>query len=111
MTYVSLADGVTLPGQPAEIAASVAAVVPDAALKAAIIAANPHCQMIDERMREQIRNAYTLEDELKFARFGVGAGMGLYSPTLDEVQQMTVYGQFVESVRQWGRNERAKLGL
>lgn len=110
-TYVSIADGVTLPPQPEQIAASVATVVPDEVLKAAIIAASPHCELIDQRMRDQIREMYTLEDELKFARFAGGASLGLYAPTTDEMQQITVYGQFVESVRQWGRDERAKLGL
>lgn len=83
----------------------------DAETRAAIIAASPHCKLIDERMRGQIRSAYPLEDELKFARIGVGAAMGMYVPTSDEVQAMTVFGVHVEGVRQWGRDERAKLGL
>lgn len=111
VTYMSLPDGVTLPDQPAQIAASVAVVVPDAALRAQIIAASTQCQLIDERMREQIRAAYPLEDELKFARIGVGAAMGMYAPTSDEVQGMAVFGEFVEGVRQWGRDQRAALGL
>lgn len=111
ITYVSLPDGVTLPEQPAQIADSVAVVVPDAALRAQIIAASTQCQLIDTQMRDQIRAAYPLEDELKFARIGVGAAMGMYSPTSDEVQGMTVFGEFVEGIRQWGRAERAKLGL
>lgn len=110
-TYVSLADGVTLPAQPEQIAASVEPVALSPVLRAEIEAASPHCKLIDERMRAQIREMYTLEDELKFARFGVGAAMAMYSPTADEIQQMTVYGEFVEGVRQWGRDERAKLGL
>lgn len=111
VTYVSLPDGVALPAQPAEIAASVAVVAPDAVLADAIKLASPHVQLIDQRMREMIREHYDLETELKFARFGVGSSMGLYQPTVDEIQQMTVYGKFVEGVREWGRAERAKLGL
>lgn len=111
ITYVALADGVTLPPQPEQIAASVATVVPDVALRAEIELASPHCQLIDERMRAQIRDAYTLEDELKFARFGVGKSLALYSPTAEEISQIATYGAFVEGVRQWGRSERAKLGL
>lgn len=111
MTYVSLPDGAILPEQPGEIAASVATVRPDAVLKAAIIAASPHCQLVDQRMRDQIRGAYTLEGELKFARIGVGASMGMYQPSQDEIQQMTVYGEFVQGVRAWGKAELAKLGL
>ena len=111
VTYVSMPDGVTLPDQPAQIAASVAVVVPDAALRAQLIAASTQCQLIDAQMRDQIRAAYPLEDELKFARIGVGAAMGMYAPTSDEVQGMTVFGEFVESIRQWGRDQREALGL
>lgn len=111
VTYVSLPDGAVLPPQTAQIAASVEVVTPDAALRGQILADSTHCQLIDEQMRQTIRAAYPLEDELKFARIGVGAAMGMYSPTSDEVKAMTVFGEFVESVRQWGRDERAKLGL
>lgn len=111
LTYVSIPDGAVLPSQPAEIAASIQTVTLDAATRAAIISASPHCKLIDERMRDQIRGAYPLEDELKFARIGVGAAMGMYVPTSDELQAMTVFGAHVEAVRQWGRDERAKLGL
>lgn len=111
VTYVAVPDAAALPTQPAQIASSVAVVVPDAVLSAAIKAACPHVQLIDQRMREMIRESYALEDELKYARFGVGAGMGIYSPTVAEVNEITVYGAFVEGVRKWGRAERAKLGL
>ncbi|MCD6706835.1 MAG: hypothetical protein LT080_10350 [Thiobacillus sp.] len=111
VTYVAVPDAAALPPQSAQIAASVAVVVPDAVLAAAIKAASPHVQLIDQRMREMIRESYDLETELKYARFGVGAAMGMYSPSIDEIQEITVYGEFVESVRQWGRAERAKLGL
>lgn len=111
VTYVFVPTGAVLPAQHAEISASVALVTLTDELRAQIIAASPHCALIDERMRQQIRDAYPLEDELKFARIGVGAAMGMYSPTSDEVQGMTVFGEFVEGVRQWGRAERAKLGL
>lgn len=111
VTYVAIPDGATLPPQPAEIAASVAMVTLDPVLREAIKVASPHCQLIDERMQAQIRAAYHLEEELKYARIGVGAAMGMYAPTTDELQAMTVFGAYVEGVRQWGRDERAKLGL
>jgi hypothetical protein len=41
----------------------------------------------------------------------VGAATGLYTPTSDEMQALTVFGEFVEGMRQWGRDERANLGL
>ncbi len=111
-TYVCLPDGAVLPlDQPEEIAASIQTVTMDAATRAAIISVSPHCKLIDERMRDQIRGAYPLEDELKFARIGVSAAMGMYVPTSDEMQAMTVFGVHVEGVRQWGRDARAELGL
>lgn len=112
ITYVSLPDGATLPTeQPAEIAASVSTVALDQATREAIKLASPHCQLINNRMIEKIRAMYSIDDEMYFARIGVGAATGLYASTTDEMQAMTVFGEFVESVRQWGRDERAKLGL
>ncbi len=111
MTYVAVPDATLLPAQPVQISAGIAVVVPDAVLASAIKAASPHVQLIDQRMREMIRAQYDLETELKFARFAGGAAMGMYQPTVDEVNELTVYGQFVEGIRQWGRAERAKLGL
>ena len=112
VTYVSLPDGATLPAaQPAEIATSVSTAALDQATREAIKAASPHCKLINDRMIEKIRTMYSIDDEMYFARIGVGAAAGLYTPTTDEMQAMTVFGEFVESVRQWGRGERAKLGL
>jgi hypothetical protein len=111
-TYVSLPDGVVLPtDQPAQIADSIQPVALDSALREAIKTASPHCQLISERMIEQIRAHYTIDDEMYFARIGVGSAMGLYQPAADELQEMTVFGEFVEAVRQWGRDQRAALGL
>lgn len=111
-TYVALPDGAVLPAdQPAEIASSIAAVTLDPALREQIKAASPHCKLIGQRMIEQIRAAYSIDDEMYFARIGVGAATGMYQPSSDELQAMTVFGEFVESVRQWGRQQRAELGL
>jgi len=112
VTYVALPDGAVLPDpQPVEIAASVSTAAVDPAIKETIKAVSPHCLLINDRMQAMIRENYPLEDELKYARIGVGAAMGIYTPTQEEVNQMTVFGEFVESVRQWGRDERAKIGL
>lgn len=112
ITYVSLPDGVTLPAnQPEEIAASIQTVTLTPALREAIKAASPHCQLIAQRMVEKIRALYSIDDEMYFARIGVGAANGMYTPTQDEMQAMAVFGEFVESIRQWGRDERARLGL
>lgn len=113
-TVVVLFDGFTLPAsQPAAIANSIETLVsplPDL-LKEQIKAASPHVALISKNMIDTIRKSYSIDDEMYFARIGVGAATGLYSPTADEMQELTVFGEFVESVRQWGRTERAKLGL
>lgn len=62
-------------------------------------------------MIEQIRSNYTIDDDMYFARIVVGKANGLYTPTADEITAMTAFGTFVESVRQWGRDQRAALGL
>lgn len=112
-TVVMLPDGLTLPAdQPAEVAGTIEHLTPlPADVREQIKAASPHVALIAERMIAMIRDAYSLDDEMYFARIGVGAATGMYTPTSDELQEMTVFGEFVESVRQWGRAERAKLGL
>ena len=107
--YVHVPDGATIPEQPSEIAWQ--AITPDAVLLARIKAESRPVQLIAQAMIEKIRSSYTIDDEMFFARIGVGATTGMYQPTPDELQEMTVFGEFVESVRQWGRSERAKLGL
>jgi hypothetical protein len=113
-TVVVLFDGATLPtDQPAQIAASIETLpspLPDL-LREQIKAASPMVRLISQRMIDQIRASYTIDDEMYFARIGVGAATGLYTPTQDEMQALTVFGEFVEGMRQWGRDERAKLGL
>ena len=62
-------------------------------------------------MITKIRNKYTIDDEMYFARIGVGAANGLYQPSAPELAELAEFGQFVEGVRAWGRTERAKIGL
>ena len=107
--YVHVPDGAVLPEQPVEIAWQ--PVTPDAVLLARIKAESRPVQLIAQAMIEKIRSSYTIDDEMFFARIGVGAATGMYQPTPGELQEMAVFGEFVESVRQWGRAERAKLGL
>lgn len=111
ITYVSVPDGATLPEQPAEIAASIETVTLTDTLRESIKSESPQCKLISRVMIEKIRAIYSIDDEMYFARIGVGAAIGLYTPSQDEMQAMTVFGEFVESVREWGRDERAKIGL
>lgn len=111
LTYVSVPDGVTLPEQPTQIAASVQLATLTPELREQLKALSPHCALISERMVQKIRARYSIDDEMFFARIGVGAATGMYPPTPDELAEMQAFGVFVEGVRQWGRAERHKLGL
>jgi hypothetical protein len=111
MTYVAIPDDIVLPEQPQQIAASMQVVIMNDALKAEIKAASPHVALIAQRMIDYIRARYTIDDEMYFARIGIGAVNGMYAPTSDEMTQMAVFGEFVEAAREWGRAQRAALGL
>ena len=106
---MAVPDGLTLPEQPAEI--SPVPVVLTDALKAQIKAASAHVQLIYERTEALIRSKYSQSDEAKFARIGVGAALGAYTFDPGEMDELLAFGAFVEAARQWGRNERALLGL
>ena len=111
LTYVSVPDGVTLPEQLPQVAATLQTVTPTAELRAQLKAISPHCALIAERMVQKIRARYSIDDEMFFARIGVGAAAGMYKPTPGELAEMQAFFEFVEAVRQWGRTERAKLRL
>lgn len=108
-TYLAIPDGVTLPAQPSEITLEPVALTPE--LREQIKAASVHVAFIAERMIQKIRAVYSIDDEMYFARIGVGAATGMHTPTAGELADMQAFGEFVEGVRQWGRVERAKLGL
>lgn len=108
VTYVSVPDG-PLPDQPAELTVTPVILTPE--LKEQIKAASPHCQLIHERMEQKIRSKYSLSDEQYFARIGVGVALGLYEFQAGEQAELLEFGEFVEAARQWGRDERASLGL
>jgi hypothetical protein len=110
VTYVSLPDGLELPAQPAEIG-QVAEVTLTPSLYDAILLASPHCQLIDQRVQQRIRDRYSLEDELYLARIGVGTALARYAMEPDEPDLLADYQAHVEAARQWGREQRAALGL
>ena len=113
-TVVVLFDAYSLPTeQPSPIAASVELLptaLPDL-LREQIKAASTHVQLIGQRMIDRIRATYTIDDEMYFARIGVGTSLGMYVPSPSEQVEMAAFGDFCEATRQWGRDERAKLGL
>jgi len=106
-TYIS--GPYELPAQPEQISVAVADVTDE--IKTAIKAASPHVKLISVRMEERIRAKYSLSEEQYFARIGVGAALGVYVFQPGEQEELLAFGAFVEEVRQWGRDQRAGLGL
>lgn len=99
LTYVSLPDGAVLPiAQPSEISASIAPVVLTAALRDAIKRASPHVRLINQRIRDRIAEQYSVYDEIQMLRTAPSA-------------EAVAYNAHVEACRDWGRAERAALGL
>lgn len=112
VTYVSVPDGAVLPEQPTQIAASVVnPVTLTTELREEIKTASLHCQLIHERMEAKIRARYSLSDEQYFSRIASGVALGMYAFETGEQDALVAFGTYVEEVRQWGREQRALLGL
>ena len=109
ITYVAVPDGLTLPVQPPEVDPQPVVLTDD--LKAQIKAASPHVQLIYERTEALIRSKYSVSDEAKYARIGVGALLGAYVFGAGEEEELLAFGAHCEAARQWGRGERDALGL
>jgi hypothetical protein len=107
--YVFVPADAVLPEQPVEIDWQEVTLTDE--LKDRIKAASRPCHLIADRMQQMIRGAYSLEDEQYFARIGVGVALGAYTFRPGEMEALMAFGAHVESVRQWGRDERAKIGL
>lgn len=100
-TVVSLPDGATLPAdQPAQIAASIQTLPSPlpAELRDEIRAASPQVAYINQRVVQRIRERYSVDDEIKLLRIAP-------SP------ETAAWNAYVEDCRQWGREQRAVLGL
>jgi hypothetical protein len=96
VTYISVPDGITLPEQPEQITVEEVALTDE--LKAAICAASPHVQLIDERVVMKIREKYSVNDEIKLIRLGAS-------------DDFTDYNDYVETCRAWGTAAKARLGV
>lgn len=108
VTYVHCAD--PLPeDQPEQITVTTPTLTPE--LVEAIKAASPHVKLVASRMIDKIRERYSVDDELFFARIAGGAGLGRYDITPAEQAELDAYQAHVEAVREWGRDQRAALGL
>ena len=98
-TYLSIPSSLELPEQSELIAASMEEIVaPSEELKLEIRAASPHVKLINTRVVERIRQLYDVNDEIKMLRIAPSA-------------ESAVYNDYAEECREWGRQEKAKLGL
>lgn len=113
LTYVSLPASAALPaGQPAEIAASIQAVVLDAAIRGAIKAASSHCMLIKARRKERILAAgYTAEDQLAFLHMAAGAAAGLVVLTAEQTAALGIYAAACKAADTWASSQYEALGL
>ena len=107
--YVFVPDDVTMPEQCAEIQWQL--VTLDADLRTRIKKASPLVQLIDQQIIDRIRAEYSMEDEQYFSRIGVGVALGAYAFAEGEQDALLAFGAYVESCRQWGRDQRKVLGL
>lgn len=100
-TVVVLEDAFDLPEvQQPEIKGSIEKLVPPlpSNLRDAIKAASPHVRMINAMVAEKIAQRYSTADEIKLLRTAPSA-------------EMEAYNAYCEECRNWGRVEKAKLGL
>lgn len=112
-TVVVIFDGFTLPEQQhATIAKSITKLDPlTDEMKTAIREASPHVRLINSQMQDRIRAKYSVEDEMKFSRIGVGQALGQYKMSATEAAALQAFGVYLEECRQWAKAERAKLGV
>lgn len=108
-TYVAVPDAVTLPEQPKQITVDPVTLTPE--LREQLKTASVHCDLIAQRVEDKIRARYSPSDEQYFARIASGAALGIYSFEPGEHDALVAFGEHVEACRQWGRTERARLGL
>ena len=112
VTYVSVPDDVALPEQPSQIADSIVnPVTLTTELREAIKSTSLHCQLIHQRMEDKIREKYSLSDEQYLSRIASGVALGMYTFETGEQDALVAFGTYIEEVRQWGREQRALLGL
>lgn len=97
LTYISIPDNIFVktPKQPKNVEETLEEVVLSEAFKEQIKKASVHVQLINQRVRDKIAEKYSIFDELKALRSG------------DTFE----YNQYVEECRNWGKVEKAKLGL
>jgi hypothetical protein len=107
--YVHVPEGCQLPEQPIEIHWT--AVELTSELREQLKAQGRPAQLIAQAVIDRIRVKYPLDEELYFARIAVGALQGSYTLLPGEAEALTQYQIDVEAAREWGRQQRANIGL
>lgn len=107
--YVAVPDDVT-PIIP-DVITTWESVILTEELREQIKAASPHYQLIAEQVIKKIRDKYNIDTELYIARIAVGALRGTYTLQAGESDLIAQYQIDVETAREWGRQQRANLGL
>ena len=95
-TYISVPEGVVASARSEAIVVEDVELTPR--LRKAIKSASPHFELIKQRINERIRDRYSESDEFQMLRTG---------PT----DESSAYNDYVESVLEWGREQRRALGL
>lgn len=67
-------------------------------LREEIVKVSPQIAHINRRVVEKIREKYSIDDEIKFLRLAPSS-------------ETSEWNNYVEACREWGNEERAKLGL
>ena len=105
VTYVSLPDGVKLPAdQPKEIVDSIKPVTLTVQEKAGIADASPHVALIRAKVRQEIAEKLSIEDELGLIRSKLRAPAAANAA-------FEAYDSLAEGARSRAAAEKAKLGL
>lgn len=98
-TYVIIPEGMEPHAeQPIEIAHTIEQVMLTPELRDEISDASPHVGLIRERVRGMIAEAYPLHEEIKLLRTAPSA-------------EFEAYNAHAEACREWGRAQKAMLGL
>jgi len=105
--YAYVPDDAVLPDQPEQITLSP---ITDDDLP--IIKANsPQYRLINKRVVERLRQQFSADDEFKLNRIATGHLLGRYTPTADEMAEIEAFDAAAIKARDWGRTEKAKIGL
>ena len=99
VTYVCIPDGAAIDeDQHEEVVGTMEVIELDLELCERIKAASPHIALIQKRVREKIEEVYSIHDEIKLIRT---------APS----EKFDVYNEHAEACRQWGREQKALLGI